>query len=242
MKHVDYFLLIFFLILSSCISINPNSTKGNKTIISQEIEIQDYIGIEMSVPGQVIYRQTPDNKPYFQISTDENLLSLLDISVDKNTLTIKTANHENISPSQLTIYTNSSQLANIKIAGSADVKLSENVKSEDLHITISGVGKVEADDLYCEKLQLKISGAGNVQLKGAGDLLSCSVSGVGSIYAFDYIAQNVECSVSGSGNVNVYAEEKIDARVSGVGSIRYKGNASQINKKVSGVGSIGYVR
>ncbi|MDR1227237.1 MAG: DUF2807 domain-containing protein [Prevotellaceae bacterium] len=213
--------------------------KGNKNIVSREIDISDYAEIYFSVPCEVTYLQTPDKAPYLQIATDENILPLLEIEVTGNRLSIKCSKQNtNLKPSRLTIHTSSSHLSKVEVAGWGKVHLKEKIKSGDMSISLAGWGEVASDDLSCEKIRLDISGSGKVALKGIGSEVSCKIAGSGNIDLSAYPAQNVDCGISGSGDVLVYAENKLTAKIAGSGKIRYKGNPPVTNIQVAGSGTV----
>jgi DUF4097 and DUF4098 domain-containing protein YvlB len=197
-----------------------------------------YSEIHLSIPGELVYQQKPDNKPYLQIATDDNILPLLEFEISKNRLRIKCKDNANIRPSQLIVYTHSSYLNRIELAGSGKVHLKEKVKSKDMVIRISGSGKVVSDDLSCEKVQLSVTGSGNIKLKGVGDDAACTITGSGNIDVSGYTARNVNCMITGSGNAVVFAEEKLAATVTGSGNVKYKGNPPTINTHLTGSGNI----
>ena len=93
------------------------------------------------------------------------------------------------------------------------------------------------EDLDCKNLTSKVSGSGDITLKGKADEARYSVSGSGDIKAYDLSVNDLSCSVSGSGDARVYAKDNMNLSVSGSGDIRYKGPAN-VNKSKSGSGSI----
>lgn len=218
------------------------TVKGSQNLVDTKIAVLDYSKIRFSVPGKVIYRQTPDKTPYLQITTDENIFPLLEIETVDNYLKIKCKNHTNIRPSQLTVHTNSPYLNKIEVAGSGEIYLKEKVKIHDLDIRISGSGKVVSDDLSCEKTRLTVTGSGSVRLNGTGGDVSCEITGSGNIDASGYTAGNADCRVNGSGNMVVSSEEKLTASITGSGSIRYKGNPQTVNRQITGSGSIKQIK
>jgi hypothetical protein len=237
MKHL-YLYLSSIINIHSCNSFSK-ATKGDKIIIEKGIAVSDYSEIHFGVPGEIVYRQMQDSTPSFSISTDENILPLLDIEVDGACLKIKCKNHVNIRPSQLKIYTCSAHLNGLKVAGSGKVYLSEKITSDGMSIHISGSGDIASDDLSCKEMEMNISGSGNIRLKGSGDRVYCFISGSGNIRASDFVAREMACKISGSGDMDVHVSDILTAKVSGSGSIRYTGNP-QIDTKVSGSGKISH--
>ena len=118
----------------------------------------------------------------------------------------------------------------IKISGSSDVKFPHNVKLRLGEFSVF-------EDLDCKNLTSKVSGSGDITLKGKADEARYSVSGSGDIKAYDLSVNDLSCSVSGSGDARVYAKDNMNLSVSGSGDIRYKGPAS-VHKSKSGSGSI----
>ena len=125
----------------------------------------------------------------------------------------------------------------IKISGSSDVKFPHNVKLRLGEFSVSGSGDLVFADLDCKNLTSKVSGSGDITLKGKADEARYSVSGSGDIKAYDLSVNDLSCSVSGSGDARVYAKDNMNLSVSGSGDIRYKGPAN-VNKSKSGSGSI----
>jgi hypothetical protein len=92
------------------------------------------------------------------------------------------------------------------------------------------------------KIRANVSGVGSLYIRGQTKDADLDLSGAGSAHCFDLMAENTQVDVSGVGSAEVFASVKIDAEVSGVGSVRYKGNATDVNQHVSGVGSVNKVQ
>ena len=245
MKQLKYLVGCLFVVafaLQSC-SFNPSITTiaGNEIIIQEEIVISDYSAIDLTIPGKVVYEQIQDRSPYLQIKVDENIFPLLDIAVEKNRLKIEMKNHEIISPSLLTITTNSRDLNRINMAGSGTIHLTGDVKTEKMNIVIAGSGDILSDNLYCEYIDLEIVGSGNATLNGTGKDAGFSVTGSGDIHAYNYPVSKVGCQVIGSGGINTSVTERLNASIVGSGDVKYKGNP-QTDSKITGSGNIEQVR
>jgi hypothetical protein len=235
-----YFSSVFFM-LDSCNSITllsiNSSVKGNRVIIEKDIAVSDYSEIHLGVLGEIVYRQMQDSTPSFRISTDENILPLLDIAVEGTCLKIKSKNRKNIRPSRLIVYTGSADLNRLKVVGSGKVRLCEKITSDRMNILVDGSGDIASDDLSCKDMAINISGWGSIRLKGSGERVSFSISGSGNVHAFDFAAREMTCKILGAGNMDVHAREKLTASIKGSGSIRYMGNP-QTNNTINGWGSI----
>lgn len=104
--------------------------------------------------------------------------------------------------------------------------------------TVNGAGDVNITDVRGTRLELRINGAGDMEVSGSIDALDLVVSGAGDVEAGELAAQEVEVRVSGAGDATVRAARSLDATVSGVGDITYLGDPAEKQTRVSGVGDI----
>lgn len=149
------------------------------------------------------------------IAGDDNLLPLVESSVERGRLTIRPK--ERISPKTGMVF---------KMA-TADVK--SLVSSGSAEVIVSGIGN--------KALSIQLDGAGSLRLVGTTGRFDLSISGAVQADAADLIAQVVTAELNGAGSADVHATEKLKATISGTGTIRYRGNP-KVEKSVSGVGSI----
>ena len=110
--------------------------------------------------------------------------------------------------------------------------------SDLIELRNSGAASISMDSLDTDRLEIVNSGVGSINISGITDDVEIINSGVGSINAEKLKALNVKASVSGVGSITCYASERIEGRVSGVGSLKYAGNPKKKDNKRSGVGSI----
>ncbi len=104
-------------------------------------------------------------------------------------------------------------------------------------LEVSGSANVEAEGVSTDRLAVTISGTGNVKTGGEADQQEVSISGAGDYRAGELESKTVEIDVRGAGSAIVNASEKLDARISGVGSVEYIGDPT-VEQDVSGVGRV----
>jgi hypothetical protein len=239
-KQLFCILSVVATVIPSCNTLE--TVRGNKNTVDKEIDVSDYTKIDISVPGELVYLQTPDKAPYLQITVDENILPLLEIETAGERLKIRCRKNTNIRPSRLIVHTGSSHLSKVGVTGSGKIHLKDEVKSGDMTIGITGPGTVISDALSCEKMRLTVTGSGKIKLKGTGGEASCTVTGSGDIDVSACPVRSADCRVTGSGDVLVCAEDKLTATVAGSGNIGYRGNPPEINVRVTGSGNIRQVK
>lgn len=233
MKSILYTISIALiaLALNSC---SFNSVRGSGTLVSNEVSIPDYKGIDFGGGATMVYEQKPGS-PYLRIETDDNIYSLLRVEVRDGTLYIGSS--ENINPTKFNIYTNSSTLEYLGASGSIKAILKGKLETSFLDIDISGSGNITAEELICGTLRTNVSGSSDFFVTGKASSVDSRISGSGKVMATELIADTVSCLVSGSGDFFVTAQKYLNVSISGSGSVKYKGNP-QIDQSISGSGKI----
>ena len=103
---------------------------------------------------------------------------------------------------------------------------------------VEGAGSVELKNINSERIDIGFQGAGRLVASGKVKQLKLNAQGVGDVDTKALLAQDADVSFEGIGAVKVYASNKLDATVQGMGSLNYYGNPRQVNKKVDGIGSV----
>lgn len=171
---------------------------------------------EIDFGGSARLEVTVGAKESLQITGDDNLVPLLKTRVEGHRLVID--QEDSCNPkTPLVIRITTPSLKEFDLSGAGDAVL-RNVKSEKLHVKLSGAADIEADGQISE-LELDLSGAGSADLK-------------------DLTAKNANIGISGAGSVDLTVTDTLDASVSGAGSVTYGGDPKTVNKEISGAGSI----
>jgi hypothetical protein len=153
-----------------------------------------------------------------KITGDDNLLSLVKLSVKGDTLIVETKEGANYSSKiGLKVSFSSSSLNGVSISGSGDAKLT-NFKAD--------------------KAQFAISGSGDIQVVGQANSVDGSISGSGDIDLAKMPARSASASIAGSGTIKLNVTDKLSANISGSGDIRYAGKPKSVSKSVVGSGEI----
>ena len=116
-----------------------------------------------------------------------------------------------------------SQEFTANVAGSGDIECKQ-LKAADMDISVAGSGDLKIENAQVTSANASVAGSGTVKISGNADKANYSVAGSGDLYASDFKVQDISASVAGSGDIKCYAVEHLKARVSGSGTIGYKGN------------------
>jgi hypothetical protein len=229
---------------------------GNGKIVDKPIEIGDYNSINSNSCADIVYTQETDKKPRLVISTDENLLQYINVSVKNKQLIITCKNNISLNFTKLLIVTSSKNISNIKTSGSGDIYLQNKIKTKAMKISMSGSGDAAVENLECRDFEftmggsgdssiknisvntiLTINGSGDINIKGQAQSALFEIKGSGDISAFDYKVTNLVCRISGSGDAELNASKLLKASILGSGDITYKGNP-HIESSILGSGNI----
>ena len=104
--------------------------------------------------------------------------------------------------------------------------------------TLSGSGTVAIAGISAAQFTLALPGSGVVNANGTATRLTTTIGGSGDEGLIGLSARNVRASISGSGTIMLTALDRLDAAISGSGSIVYLGNPAVVTKTVSGSGAV----
>jgi len=229
---LSFIAMILVSIFSSCVNFLKHET-GNGKIIKQERKLSGFNAIKVSGSFAVIMKQ--DSITSVNIETDENLMPFITTKIEGEKLIIKS--ERSLDPTKdIFVYISSPDIKKIDLSGAVNLKSSNTLTSPDLHIEISGAGKINLT-LDVQSLNIDCSGAGEIKLKGKADNVVAETSGATEIKAFELVVENFKIKSSGAGEANVSVSKKLDIDISGAGEIKYKGNPI-VSQKVSGAGSV----
>lgn len=101
-----------------------------------------------------------------------------------------------------------------------------------------GAGEIKLNKIRGERLDVDYRGAGSMDINGTVKSFKMRAEGVGQVDAKSLVADNADIQFRGVGEVQVYARDRLDAVVHGMGSLRYYGKPRTVNKSAAGLGSV----
>ena len=251
MKSKKILFAIFFLAIAfttkSCmldVNLTIKTIKGNGTLATKEISIEDYDKIEIAGNVELNYQQL-EKQAYLQVTIDENLLEYLDIRVENRTLYIQPAKTEsglntyNLSSTKFIVNTNSRQIRGIDLAGSGNINLLSDIQTDKLEFDLAGSGSVLSEKtIHVGILDIDIAGSGTVAVKGKAETCNIDIAGSGRMPSPKLSVKHLRCDVAGSGNVEIDVSESIHCDIAGSGTIIYTGNPSSVKQDIAGSGKL----
>ena len=191
-----------------------SKAKGNGKPATETRAVAAFTAIEATGIGRL--KLLVGEADSLKISADENILPLIKSEVKDGVLVLSTTGATR------------SKTDIIFEATAKTIKRLEN----------SGTVSINASGFNGGDLSVATSGVGSIALSGRVDSLKVELSGVGSLEADELTADRVTTNLSGVGSAAVRAQKSIHGSVSGIGSLTWKGTATEVSTNVSGIGRV----
>ncbi len=173
-----------------------------------------------------------------KVEADDNILPYVVTRMEDGFLVLQLRDHIHIGHSAgIKVYITTNELDELRLSGSGNIVGKGKFTGADkLKVRVSGIGNMNLD-VNTPEVDAEISGSGSLTLSGETRSEQVRISGIGSYKGEDLKAESVKVRISGAGNARVFADKDLDIHVSGIGSVYYKGSAS-ITQSISGTGSV----
>lgn len=232
-------LLVLFAtaVLASCQYLGGKKIKGDGNITTREHAVTSFKNVEVSGAIDLFVAQG-DVKPV-RIETDDNLQQYIEVSQPGDRLVIRFREGTNPQPThKIKAYVSAPVYSSIDVSGASNITGQTKIaNTEDIKLQVSGAGDINMD-VNAPGIHAEVSGAGTVNLKGETKTFDLDLTGAGKAHCYELLSEHTTVDISGAADADVFASEKLNATVSGAGSVTYKGGAGNIQQKVSGAGSV----
>ena len=105
-------------------------------------------------------------------------------------------------------------------------------------VRLSGSGTIVLDGHELDALVVTLPGAGSITGAGSVTALEVDLAGSGDIDLSALVARDAKVGLSGSGTVLLNVTGRLEADVSGAGSVTFTGDPDVVERDVSGTGSV----
>ena len=232
-----FWLFIGISSLVACVGVFGKRVRGNGHITSTERSVSSFKNVEVSGAINVFVSQG-DTKSV-KIEGDENLLPYIEVSQEGDKIIVRNRPGYNLSPTgDMKVYVTAPTYNSIEVSGACNITGQTKIAvTDELSLSVSGAGDIKME-VDAPTLKAEVSGSGSIRLNGQTKNTELELTGAANAYCYDLLAEDTKVDISGAGTAEVYASVKLDAEVSGAGTVHYKGNATTVNQHVSGAGSV----
>lgn len=206
--------LVVVICFSAC---KKDRLTGNGNLISETRNLGQFTGISSSgatpievkygIEFSVVVKGSSNIVPHYTTRIVNNVLHIGFERV-------------NVSRDDVEVILTMPTLSKIDLSGSTEVEIEGGFPAiANLNVSISGSGKVEADNaMQIDNVKVDISGSG--------------------VVAFEAVtSKTADADISGSGSLRLQVQDRIKAKISGSGKVYYKGNPI-IQQDISGSGKL----
>jgi hypothetical protein len=207
------FLLFVFAALVLLAGCDLTGIRGNGNIVTEQRNVSEFSSVEARGALRVEWKP---GAAMLSLTADQNLLSLIETAVSGRKLILHP--RDNIRPSQtIVVRISSPGLTSVALRGAVRFQAA-NINTSDfyldgegatrtelsgtataLHAAISGAGRLDADSMHAQQVELSISGAGRAEVN-ASDKLSATISGAGKVI-YSGNPRAIERKISGAGSI-----------------------------------------
>jgi Putative auto-transporter adhesin, head GIN domain len=235
MKNFLYLLSITF-IFNAC----EAPLSASSTSITDKRTCANFTAVISDLPGNIHVTCSADTNYSCQITAADNLMKLIECSIEKDELLIRFKRTARIKDAgKIDVNITMPTIKGIKVLGSGDAEIDGKLVSNNLLCAMMGSGNIKVQGATIGKLRADITGSGNILLQNSTcQKAEYALKGSGSIDATNVPADSVRAIVAGSGAINCMAIKILDAEINGSGDITYLGKPSVIRNKIGGNGKI----
>jgi hypothetical protein len=236
MKRLRFYVIaVAVLALSYSADCQPrNTVHGNHKVTRSERNAGLFTGIKVSAGIDVFLKQGNDQS--ITVEADENLHEYIITEVRGTVLHVYSdANIRDAEEKR--VYVTMKDINSIETTSAGDVVGESPVRSEKLQLSASSAGDIRLE-LFARELEVDISSSGDMTLSGEADNLKADLSSAGDLKAYDLKTREADISVSSAGDADINVSEKITARASSAGDIRYSGDPKYVDAHSSSAGGI----
>lgn len=171
-----------------------------------------------------------------RVESERNLLPLLSTAVINGQLTIQPL--KEILPTKPIVYFVSfNKLEELHIAGAFDVLNETPLRFERFKVDISGLCRLKFDKLDGKLLDIKLTGASMMDVKGTVDSQNICLEGTSNYIAVDLVSKEADIQISGTGDAGLNVKNSLKIDISGTGEVIYQGSPV-VSSDISGTGTV----
>ncbi|MDR2805032.1 MAG: DUF2807 domain-containing protein, partial [Dysgonamonadaceae bacterium] len=221
---------------------DDSALRGNGVIAdrTETLPPVEYITVEEHFIGNVQIEQVAGDSTSLVINGESNLIDKVEVEVKNgNTLSLSTVDGYRFrTTTPLIIRLQTPHPKGVKIFSVGNLTVLGALKTDDFSILMGGAGKIQADSLYADVLNVRNEGVGSVHLGGVARTATLELQGVGKIRALELVADSVNAEVNGVGSIQCNPVQYLHGYVNGIGSISYQSEPKTKNTNVNGLGKI----
>ncbi|NHJ40083.1 MAG: DUF2807 domain-containing protein [Asgard group archaeon] len=214
-------------------------------IIAEKRDVKDFNKVVLKEHHEGELFITFGKNEGLTIEAPTDILKRIETSIDKDTLTIKTAGTllEKIGDAFKTSVTRKvikyhltvKQLDSLDITGLIKAEI-DPIRTKRFFVRFNGAGTIKFKSIDVNLLEAKLTNVGNIELTGKAYEQIITITGSGKYDAPNLESQIANITVKGVGIATLWAIQKLDVTLRGIGKVSYYGDP-KIKSNIAPVGS-----
>lgn len=226
-------LLALLLFTGSCKN-KLKCVEGEGEIATRTIDLQAITGIEIRSAANVVLTQGSEQE--IVVHGHNNILDIMTFDIVNGTWIIDF--EECLKEAQeVEVEVTIPVLRAARISGAGTITATNHFSNpDDVELTISGSGDIDLG-IDAPEINSTISGSGPIRLSGNTGTHNFSMPGSGNLFAFNLNTNTTNIDIGGSGDAEVRVDVMLDVKISGSGTVYYKGNPIVVSA-ITGAGEV----
>jgi hypothetical protein len=214
---------------------NSHQIEGNGRIRTETRTVAGFHGVSLSLPGTVELRI--GNSEAITVETDDNLLPLIQTSVEDGVLNIRSSERNaNLSSRRMRFIVQARSIDRLALGGSGDIN-ADVLRGPRVALDLGGSGNINVRSVETQDLSVDLGGSGDVKIGGGRtDKLAVAIAGSGNVTMERVQSRNAKVSIAGSGDAAIGVSDQLEVAIVGSGDVDYYGDP-RLSKSVMGSGS-----
>lgn len=244
MKNAKILFALFILVFinASCLIVDVRDSsdamddgmRGSGNLSTEARSLAIFNAIEMSTAGTVYISYGDTQK--VSVTTDDNIMAYIITSVQNGKLFIATQPHTQLNNFHLLVEITMTDLEELVSSSAGSILGKNQFIADEVSLTLSSAGDIRLA-LTAARLNSRLLSAGDLYLSGSVREHSALVASAGDLHAFGLVTDTTKITLSSAGNAKVTVTQLLDASITSIGSLYYKGNPV-IYQRISGPGRL----
>ncbi len=219
--------ILLFVVLAASLSAcnfnkHFNTENGNGNVVTEERSV----GAD--------FNEGSENK--IVVEADENLQNIIETHISNGKLTIRSSKNIGRSSAKK-VHVTYVSLTSIEASSGADVIGNSVIRSENLSLSASSGADLEVE-VFTKNLNAKTSSGADLIVTGKASTLDASASSGSELNAKKLQVITCSAKASSGADIIVNVKEKLNAKASSGGDVKYYGDPVSVTKKDGHSGSI----
>jgi len=197
--------------------------RGRGAPETHTISVGEFTEVKVELLCDILYSSAPSENVTLEIQP--NLMKYVVVEETGGVLTVRAKRNiiwSGHTPAPvLSISTPS--LNRVSHAGAGSFRTIDPIVAESFTLSITGAANSRAE-LDVNKLSVKLTGAGDIELSGRADVADIGIAGAGKLDALDLQTRDSAINLAGVGTVRINCSDKLSLVAGGVGTVEYKGS------------------